>query len=376
MADQFGVQLQELAKIQSDFQKINSKMTEMSQRVGAIKNAVAKAAATDVTAGGLLGVANFFAVAAQVASKVKDISDRADALEKTKKQLTEELGQDAQKIKQVLTEYKEIERKIEEALKKPHQGQEQPKGPHTGIDGTGGGKGGGNHGGGGHTGGGDGGGHTGGGGGHTGGGGNHGGSDDSGSDGSGISTRPGGRHDGPKIKDRSRGDWQTHIINGSGWDSWSDHWHRHNGQGVGPKDQPILDGASDERKAMVDRAMERVNRKLGYSQGAETNGYRVDCSGFVSAAWGLPGPGTTTGPLISESGGIAHHISKSSMLPGDAMVVHQAHGEQHVVLFGGWADKAHTRMVILEDNGSLGCVSREVPLSKYSEYTAVRKNGM
>jgi hypothetical protein len=64
------------------------------------------------------------------------------------------------------------------------------------------------------------------------------------------------------------------------------------------------------------------------------------------------------------------------MMPGDAMVVHQAHGEQHVVLFGGWADKQHTRMVILEDNGSLGCVSREVPLSKYSEYTAIRKNGM
>ncbi|GAA2810393.1 hypothetical protein GCM10010441_38830 [Kitasatospora paracochleata] len=380
MADQFKVQLQELAKIQSDFQKINAEMQQMSQRVAAIKSAVEKAAMTDLAAGGMLGIANFFAVAGQVASKVNAIADKARALEETKKQLTEGIGEDAQKIKKVIAEYEAAEKKIHDHLGKinePKQPPAHPKQPggggHTRIDGTGGGGGGGGHTGEPHhpnqPGGGD---HGGGGGG-----GDHGGHDTSGTDGSGISNRPGGKHDGPKLKDHSTGDWKTQMINGRGWDDWSPShkWHPRNGGGAGMLAEPKLDGVSDERKAMVERAMERVDRKLGYSQGAETNGYRVDCSGFVSCAWGLPGPGTTTGPLISESGGIAHHIPKSDMQPGDAMVVHNS-SEQHVVLFGGWANAQHTEMIILEDSGSQGCVSRKVSLASHAEYTAIRKNGM
>lgn len=376
MADQFGVQLQELAKIQSDFQKINQRMTAMSQQVEAIKAAVTKAATMDLEAGMLPGVGNFLAVAFDVAYKVKTIKEKADALAETKKQLTQDIAEDAQKIKQVMAEYQAIEKKIQDGLGKITGGGEKtppaPKGDggHTGIDSAGGG----GHGGGGHGGGG-------------GGGGGHGapdspstGTDSSGSDGSGITSHPGGKHDGPKIKDHSNGDWSTRMINGKGWDDWSPthKWHPRNGGGAGPLAQPKLDGVSDERKAMVERAMERVNRKLGYSQGAETNGYRVDCSGFVSAAWGLDKPGTSTGPLISESGGYAHHITKGSMQPGDAMVVHHTSGdqEQHVVLFGGWADAQHTRIIVLEDSGSRGCVSREAPLSAFAEYTAIRKNGM
>ncbi|WP_405012150.1 hypothetical protein [Kitasatospora sp. NBC_01539] len=371
MADQFGVQLQELAKIQNDFHKINDRMQKMGQRVEAIKSAVAEAAATDLTAGGLLGIANFFAVAAQVASKVNAIADKAQALEETKKQLTRDIAEDARKIKLVIAEYEAAEKKLKEGLGKIGGGGEKdPKSPHTGIDGAGnGGNNGGSNGGGGN-----GGGHTTPGSPHTGG------SDTSGNDGSGITTRPGGKHDGPKIKDRSDGDWKTRMINGKGWDDWSPShkWHPRNGQGAGVLDKPNLDGASDERRAMVDRAMERVERKLGYSQGAETNGYRVDCSGFVSAAWGLSHPGTTTGPLISESSGIAHHIAKGDMQPGDAMVVHHTGGDmnQHVVLFGGWANKEHTRMIILEDSGSKGCVSRETSVGAFAAYTAIRKNGM
>jgi len=367
MADKFGVQLQELAKIQSDFQKLNTQMQHMSQRVGAIKAAVKEAAAADITAGGMLGVVNFFAVAAQVASKVNAIGDKAEALEQTKKQLTQGLAEDAQKIKQVIAAYEAAEKKLHEGLGKIHEGgHKTPQSPgkgggdHTRIDGgadKGGHKGGGHHGG------------------SDKGGGDHGGHDTSGNDGTGIQLRPGGKHDGPKLKDHSTGDWKTRIINGKHWDSWSDHAHPTNGHGAGVQAKPRLDGVSDERRAMVDRAMERVERKLGYSQGAVTNGYRVDCSGFVSAAWGLPGPGTTTGPLISESSGIAHHIRKSEMQPGDALVVHGSH-EQHVMLFGGWANAQHTEMIILEDSGSKGCVSHKVPLGYASEYTAIRKNGM
>ncbi|MFC8453739.1 hypothetical protein [Kitasatospora sp. NPDC057223] len=384
MGDQFGFQPQELAEIQRDWQQLNEKMNAMGKRVAEIRTKVAAAAAMDVASGSILGIVGAAVIVARIQSDVKSIAERAGRLEATKNKLAEELGQDARKIKMVIDAYEAVEHGIADGLKGTDPGEDKQKPPKTGLDsvdhggGGGGGTGGGGTGGGGGSGGGGtGGGGGGGGGGGTGGGGGGGGHDTSGNDGSGVVSGPGGKHDGPKIKDRSDGDWKTEIR-GGGWDSWSNKWHPRNGQGAGPLAQPKLDGVSDERRAMVDRAMERVNRKLGYSQCSFTNGYRVDCSGFVSAAWGIPGEGTTTGPLISEGSGIAHHISKGEMQPGDAMVVHHVGGDnnQHVVLFGGWANAEHTRAIILEDSGSRGCVSREADLSAFSAYTAIRKNGM
>ncbi|GAA4859306.1 hypothetical protein [Kitasatospora terrestris] len=380
MADQFGYQTAELQKIQRDFRTLAERMAKMTEQVGHIKQVVATAAAADVWSSQFSGILGFASVVTDVVQSVKAVESKADHLQATKEELTKGLAQDLEKIQRVIAEYQAAEKRIAEEVGGQHQGQEKPKPPQTGIDSAGGNHGGGSHGGG-----------DGGGGGNHGGGGqhqtpqspNHGGHDTSGNDGSGVTLRPGGRHDGPKIKDRSTGEWNTHI-NGRNWEDWPANSHSHphptNGHGAGVLAKPNLDGVSDERRAMVDRAMERVERKLGYSQGAITNGYRVDCSGFVSAAWGLnpAGGGTSTGPLISESAGIAHHISKGSMEPGDALVVHHTSGDhnQHVVLFGGWADKDHTKMIILEDSGSRGCVSREVSLSAFSEYTAIRKNGM
>ncbi|MFJ5926858.1 hypothetical protein ACIQF6_30120 [Kitasatospora sp. NPDC092948] len=397
--NQFGFRPDELVKIMRDFEQLNQRMAEMGKQVEHIRATVTKAAATDVFSGFILGVVGAGPVLAEVKRDVDDIKRKADALVKTKEKLTHELGEDAAKIGKTIARYRDAEKAIAGIVEKPHGGAAPPPkspGTSTGIDGVGHGGGGGSGGGGSHpeqpkspgAGGDSGGGH---GGGAGGGGGSHapqpkspgaGGGDSSGNDGSGISTRPGGLHDGPKIKDRSAGDWQTTMVNGKGWDDWSPthKWHPRNGGGAGVLDRPHLDGVSDERKAMVERAMERVERKLGYSQGAVTNGYRVDCSGFVSAAWGLStaGGGTTTGPLISESSGIAHHINKSELMPGDALVIHHTSGDmnQHVVLFGGWADAAHTKAIILEDSGSKGCVSHEVPMSNLSGYTAIRKNGM
>ncbi|MFD9129614.1 hypothetical protein ACFV0G_33410, partial [Kitasatospora sp. NPDC059571] len=147
MGDQFGVQLQELAKIQSDFQKINQRMTAMTQQVEAIKSAVAKAATMDLEAGMLPGVGNFLAVAFDVAYKVKTIKEKADALAETKKQLTQDIAEDAQKIKQVMAEYQAIEKKIQDGLHKITGGGEQTPAPPqgggggpTGIERAGGGR--------------------------------------------------------------------------------------------------------------------------------------------------------------------------------------------------------------------------------------------
>ncbi|MFG2819424.1 hypothetical protein ACGFX4_08365 [Kitasatospora sp. NPDC048365] len=373
MADQFGYQIAELQKIQRDFRTLAERMAKMTEQVGHIKQVVATAAAADVWSSQFSGILGFASVVTDVVQSVKAVESKADHLQATKEELTKGLAQDLEKIQRVIAEYQAAEKRIAEEVGGQHQGQEKPKPPQTGIDSAGG-----NHGGGDN------------GGGNNGGGGqhqtpqspkDHGGHDTSGNDGSGVTLRPGGKHDGPKIKDRSTGEWQTHI-NGRNWEDWpaNSHSHAHptNGHGAGPLAQPKLEGVSDERRAMVERAMERVDRKLGYSQGAITNGYRVDCSGFVSAAWGLnpAGGGTSTGPLISESAGIAHHIPRDSMLPGDAMVIHQNGGSQHVVLFGGWANASHTEMIILEDSGSQGCVSRKVDTSDFDRYTPIRKNGM
>lgn len=60
--------------------------------------------------------------------------------------------------------------------------------------------------------------------------------------------------------------------------------------------------------------------------------YRSDCSGFVSATWGLDAPGLNTWGLCD--GSVAHEISFDELVPGDAVIK----CDQHVMLFRGWVD--------------------------------------
>lgn len=121
----------------------------------------------------------------------------------------------------------------------------------------------------------------------------------------------------------------------------------------------------------------RIDHKVGYSQSADTDGYRDDCSGSVSAAWGLAKPGENCTGLMSSS--TSHRISKDDLQPGDALVA-----ADHVVLFGGWANSQHTEYYALEDNGSQGSVGHVIPYPYYWEngktpggtYEPYRKNGV
>ncbi|WP_441250964.1 hypothetical protein [Kitasatospora sp. McL0602] len=376
--DQFGYQMGELAKIQQDWQRLNQQMSDMTEKMGQIEAVIAKAATTDLFAGIPSGLLGFGIIANRVTKDVAEIRARAEALKSTKEQLAKELGEDAEKLKGVAKEYEEIERKILEDLKKQKEQQPppSPKPPAPGDGGGGGGGGGGSKGGGG---GGSQGGH---GGGHGGGSGGGGGGGTSGGGGSGSGTGdaggPGGKFDGPNLKDHSTGNWDTHLTVGHSWDAWSDHAHPTNGHGDGVKDQPKLDGLDPERKAIVERGLERAEHKLGYSQGAITNGYRVDCSGLVSAAWGIP-PGSSGGlnTWDLESSSVSHHISKDELKPGDALVCNTPKHE-HVVLFGGWANAEHTRFICIEDSGSHGCVSHELdyPYPGTGPYKPIRKNGV
>ncbi|MFD6417867.1 peptidoglycan-binding protein [Streptomyces sp. NPDC060194] len=77
-----------------------------------------------------------------------------------------------------------------------------------------------------------------------------------------------------------------------------------------------------------------------------TDGYRQDCSGFISMAWGLPGS-ETTGTL----GRYAVRITRDELRPGDILLFHNPSSPtsgSHATLFGGWTDSRRTAYTAYE----------------------------
>jgi hypothetical protein len=106
--------------------------------------------------------------------------------------------------------------------------------------------------------------------------------------------------------------------------------------------------------SMISRAAVWVANRVPYNQGATYQGYREDCSGYVSMAWELSKPGYTTRTLPS----VSHPISKSQLKEGDVLL----NRAEHVVLFGGWANSAHTEYVAYEETRpGEGTVKRNTP---------------
>ncbi len=62
------------------------------------------------------------------------------------------------------------------------------------------------------------------------------------------------------------------------------------------------------------RAAVWVTRDVPYSQGATFDGYRTDCSGYLSMAWGLARPGLSTYSLRR----VGDFITKPQLRRGDA----------------------------------------------------------
>jgi putative cell wall-binding protein len=96
--------------------------------------------------------------------------------------------------------------------------------------------------------------------------------------------------------------------------------------------------------------------KVPYSQSKYHEGYRTDCSGFVSMCWGLT---NSRGGPLSLSTSTLHQVSStikmSAILPGDAM----CDPGHHVFLFIAWTDLTKTSFVTLEEAGTeWGTISR------------------
>lgn len=125
----------------------------------------------------------------------------------------------------------------------------------------------------------------------------------------------------------------------------------------------------------VARAQVWVNAGIPYNQSGYYQGYREDCSGYVSMAWGLPTPGLTT-PYFTTVG---HYISASQLQRGDALLNPAAGNAGHIVLFSGWANTAHTAYYGYEETGSHGAIYRQIPYpywSGYGTFTPFHFNGL
>ncbi|MET9405509.1 peptidoglycan-binding protein [Streptomyces sp. NPDC002935] len=123
----------------------------------------------------------------------------------------------------------------------------------------------------------------------------------------------------------------------------------------GPAGKPALPAGPGQtvkvptttRAEIINRARTWIDARVPYSMSQYwSDGYRQDCSGYVSMAWSLPG-NEWTGSL--DSFGV--RISRDQLQPGDMLLFHNpANPERgsHVVIFGGWTDYTHTYYVAYE----------------------------
>ncbi|MFD9337702.1 peptidoglycan-binding protein [Streptomyces sp. NPDC060028] len=120
----------------------------------------------------------------------------------------------------------------------------------------------------------------------------------------------------------------------------------------GPVGRPGRPGAPPavkpiDRTTIIKRAKLWLDAEVPYSMSEYwADGYRQDCSGYVSMAWNL-GSNEWTGSL----GTFATKITKDELLPGDMLLFHNPadpNNGSHVVLFGGWVDETRTHYVAYE----------------------------
>lgn len=105
---------------------------------------------------------------------------------------------------------------------------------------------------------------------------------------------------------------------------------------------------------MIARAQDWVDKHVPYSQTGSHDGYRTDCSGFVSMAWELAKPGLTTFTMHT----VSKNVTKAELAPGDAMNC----DSHHIVLFAGWTSSDKSHYVAMEEaNTAEGTVKKVIP---------------
>lgn len=135
----------------------------------------------------------------------------------------------------------------------------------------------------------------------------------------------------------------------------------------------ILNSVSGGRRTAIQRGFSWFDANVPYSQSRSYQGYRTDCSGFVSMCWEL-GRSYTTLDFVGGGGESGKLASYESMVPGDALV-RRSNGAGHIVMFLGWNDRAHSSACVLEQSSTaldMEFGARTVSSLQGSGYKAIR----
>ncbi|MEU4106548.1 peptidoglycan-binding protein [Streptomyces tanashiensis] len=131
----------------------------------------------------------------------------------------------------------------------------------------------------------------------------------------------------------------------------------HGAPGPGPDPGPIAVPTTSQtatealrpttRAEIVNRAKKWVSAQVPYSMEKYwSDGYRQDCSGYISMAWNLRS-NEWTGSLDR----FAERIDRTELQPGDILLFHNPANPtrgSHVTIFGGWTDYTHTSYLAYE----------------------------
>ncbi len=136
----------------------------------------------------------------------------------------------------------------------------------------------------------------------------------------------------------------------------------------------ILNDAPQNRVELLNRGLDWVDRDIMYSQSKTTDGYRRDCSGFVSMVWGESQTYSTASYAPYDTSATTQLASYEDLLPGDAL---NKVPRGHIVLFAGWANNAHTAMYVLEESqtGSPALLAK-VSATYFARFRPIRSNNL
>ncbi|GGO50714.1 hypothetical protein GCM10012287_31090 [Streptomyces daqingensis] len=111
-----------------------------------------------------------------------------------------------------------------------------------------------------------------------------------------------------------------------------------------------------------------------------SDGYRQDCSGYVSMTLGLSKPGPNTVGLAGDRS-ITTPISLADLKPGDLLIdADGSNTTRHVVIFEKWTDSSHSAYSAFEQRGGHGTDHRVLKYgldagSEYKPYRPVKLTG-
>ncbi|MBS3956131.1 MAG: cell wall-binding repeat-containing protein [Clostridiales bacterium] len=126
----------------------------------------------------------------------------------------------------------------------------------------------------------------------------------------------------------------------------------------------VADASAISCPEVMARAQRWVDLAVPYSQTSFFEGYRQDCSGFVSMAWRLTWPSGAARSLATDTlPGVCTPITREDLRPGDAIIRPKtATVWGHAVIFGGWSNAARTHYWAFEASNSAGGTRmRETP---------------